>query len=58
MLNSIAIVEHPAGSPRLHYLVTVMSNVLRKNSAVVHQSFATWLHRLLERQHGAVTGDQ
>jgi hypothetical protein len=58
MLNSIAIVEHPAGSPRLHYLVTVMSNVLRKNSAVVHQSLATWLHRLLERQHGTGTVSQ
>jgi hypothetical protein len=58
MLNSIAIVEHPAGSPRLHYLVAVMSNVLRKNSAVVHQSLATWLHRLLERQHGTASGSQ
>ncbi len=51
MLNSIAIVEYPAGNPRLHYFVAVMSNVLRKNSAVVHQTLATWLHRLLERHH-------
>lgn len=52
MLNSVAIVEHPAAAPRLHYLVVVMSNVLRKNSAVVHQTLATWLHRLLEKTHG------
>ena len=58
MLNSIAIIEHPAGSPNLRYLVVVMSNVLRKNSAVVHQSLATWLHRLLERHHGTKTGGQ
>ena len=51
MLNSVAIVEHPAGNPKLRYLVVVMSNVLRKNSAVVHQSLATWLHRLMERHH-------
>ena len=58
MLNSVAIIEHPAGNPSLRYLVVVMSNVLRKNSAVVHQSLATWLHRLLERQHGKTAGDQ
>ena len=58
MLNSVAIIEHPAGNPRLHYLVVVMSNVLRKNSAVVHQSLATWLHRLLERQHGTRKSSQ
>jgi hypothetical protein len=52
MMNSVAIVEVPAGKHRLHYLVTVMSNVLRKNSAVEHQSLATRLHRLIEGYHG------
>jgi hypothetical protein len=52
MMNSVAIVEAPAGNHRLHYLVAVMSNVLRKNSAVEHQSFATRLHRLIEGYHG------
>jgi hypothetical protein len=51
MMNSVAIVEAPAGNHRLHYLVAVMSNVLRKNSAVEHQTFATRLHRLIEGYH-------
>jgi len=51
MLNSVAVIEEPAGEPKLHYLVAVMSNVLRENSAVVHQSLATWLHRLIEARH-------
>lgn len=52
LLNSVAIVEYPAGERRLYYLVVVMSNVLRKNSAVEHQSLATRLHRLIEVSHG------
>jgi hypothetical protein len=53
MMNSVAIIEAPAGSARLHYMVAVMSNVLRKNSALEHQTFATRLHRLIEGYHGA-----
>ncbi len=56
MMNSVAIVEATAGSRRLHYLVAVMSNVLRKNSAVEHQSFATRLHRLIEGYHQETSG--
>lgn len=52
-MNSVAIVEAPAESRKLHYLVVVMSNVLRKNSAVEHQTLATRLHRLIERYHAA-----
>ena len=52
LLNSVAIVEYPAGERRLYYLVVVMSNVLRKNSAVEHQSLATRVHRLIEVSHG------
>ncbi len=47
-MHSVAIVEHPAGDPKQVYLVTMTSNVLNKNSAVAHQSFATRLHRLME----------
>ncbi|WP_410474074.1 serine hydrolase [Guyparkeria sp. TX1] len=47
-MHSVAIVEHPAGDPEQVYLVTMTSNVLNKNSAVAHQSFATRLHRLME----------
>lgn len=54
LLNSVAIVEHPAPEPRLHYLVVVMSNVLRKNSALLHQTLATEIHGLMEKRHPGV----
>ena len=50
-LNSATIVEtHDPGQP-LHYIVVVLSNVLKKNSAEEHKNLATQIHRLLERQH-------
>jgi len=51
LMNSVAIVEAPAGERKLYYIVTLMSNVLRRNSAVDHQTFATRLHRLIEAYH-------
>jgi len=48
LMNSVAIVESPAGDPRMFYMVALTSNVLKKNSAVEHQTFATRLHRLLK----------
>jgi len=51
MLNSVAIVEYPADARKYYYMVVVMSNVLRKNSAVAHQTLATRIHRLIEAQH-------
>jgi hypothetical protein len=50
-MNSVAIVESPAGDYRLDYMVTLISNVLRKNSAVDHQALATRIHRLIEAAH-------
>jgi len=50
-LASIAIIEAPAGDTRLRYMVAVMSNVLRVNSAVAHQSLAMRIHRLIESLH-------
>jgi len=47
-LASLAIVESPAAKRQLNYIVVVMSNVLRKNSAVAHQTLATRIHRLIE----------
>lgn len=44
VMNSVAIVEQPDG--RIYY-VTLMSNILRKNSAVEHQTLATQIDRLL-----------
>ncbi len=52
LLNSVAIVESPAGKPDgLFYLVVVSSNILRKNAAVAHQTLATRIHRLLQKRH-------
>jgi hypothetical protein len=50
-MNSVAIIEHPAGERRLYYMVTVVSNVLRRNSASVHMELATRLQRLIESLH-------
>ncbi len=52
-MNSVAVVEYPAGGPRLYYMTTLISNVLRKNSAVDHQTLATRIHRLIEKAHPA-----
>jgi hypothetical protein len=48
-MNSVAIVEYPAGDNRLFYISTLISNVLRKNSAVDHQTMGTRIHRLIEK---------
>jgi hypothetical protein len=53
LMNSVAIVESPAGEPRMFYLVALTSNVLKKNSAVEHQTFATRLQALLRGLHSA-----
>ena len=50
-MNSVAVIEHPSSPRRIHYVVTLMSNVLRRNSAVDHQSLATRLQRLMEQRH-------
>ncbi len=51
LMNSVAIVEYPAGRPRLYYMVAIMSNVLRKNSAVDHQTLGTRIQRLIQSYH-------
>lgn len=53
LMNSVVIVESPAGAPGMYYMVTLTSNVLRKNSAVAHQTFATRVHRLLQERRSA-----
>ncbi len=50
-MNSFAIVESPAGERELHYMVMLISNVLRKNSAVDHQTLGTKIHRLMQQAH-------
>jgi hypothetical protein len=51
-LASTAIVETHGHRPPLKYIVVVLSNVLRKNSAEVHENFATDLQNLIARTHG------
>lgn len=48
LMNSVAIIE----SPGLYYMVTITSNVLRKNSALEQQTLATRLHQLMQSLHG------
>jgi hypothetical protein len=43
-MNSIAVIETPAGQDRLFYMVSVLSNVLRKNSAQDHRDLARAIH--------------
>ncbi len=50
-MNSFAIVESPAADRDLHYMVMLISNVLRKNSAVDHQTLGTRIQRLMETAH-------
>jgi len=52
-LASVAIVESAPGALAgpSHYLVAVMSNVLRVNSAVAHQTLAMRIHRLIVALH-------
>ena len=44
-MNSVCIVEQPGGGPR--YMVVLMSNVLRRNSAYDHQILATRIDKLI-----------
>ncbi|MGD8311532.1 MAG: peptidoglycan-binding domain-containing protein [Gammaproteobacteria bacterium] len=50
-MNSVAIVESPAGQNRLYYMVTVLSNVLRKNSAQDHRDLARAIQGMLLNDH-------
>jgi len=50
-MNSLAIVESPAGQGRLYYMTTVLSNVLRKNSAQDHRDLARAIQAMLLVDH-------
>jgi hypothetical protein len=52
-MNSVAIIESEEEGRSLRYMVVVLSNVLRKNSAVEHQTFAMRIHRLIESRNAA-----
>ncbi len=50
-MNSVAIIETPAGQDRLFYSVAVLSNVLKKNSAEDHRDLARAVHGMLLNEH-------
>jgi hypothetical protein len=52
-MNSIAVIETPAGQDRAYYMVAVLSNVLRKNSAVDHRDLARAIHAQMMKDHPA-----
>ena len=51
-LASVAIIESPTEPPQLRYMVIVMSDVLKVNSAVAHQTLALRIHRMIQKRHG------
>jgi hypothetical protein len=55
-MNSAAVIESPAGEPRLFYLVALLSNVLRKNSAADHAELARAIHARLRADHAPPPG--
>jgi hypothetical protein len=54
-MNSVAIVEQEIEGQKLQYMVIVISNVLRQNSAVDHQNLGTGIHRLIKAEHALGT---
>jgi hypothetical protein len=50
-MNSTAIIESPAVGRRLYYMSTLVTNILRKNSAAEHQALATRLQQLIAADH-------
>ena len=54
-MNSVAIVEQQIGETQLRYMVVLISNVLRQNSALDHQTLGTDIHRLIKYQNGVLS---
>ena len=50
-LNSVTMVETDEPGRRLQYIVVLLSNVLRKDSAQIHKQVATEIHEIMERDH-------
>jgi hypothetical protein len=50
-LNSVTMVETDEPGRRLQYVVVLLSNVLRKDSAQIHKQVATQIHEMMERDH-------
>jgi len=50
-LNSVTMVETDEPGRKLQYIVVLLSNVLRKDSAEIHKQLATQIHEMMERDH-------
>ena len=53
-MNSLAIIENTNDGYQLQYIAALISNVLRVNSAVEHQTFGMRIHRMIEKAHPPV----
>jgi hypothetical protein len=52
-MNSATVVESPARERQLFYISTLVTNILRKNSAGEHQALATRLHEAIGKSQPA-----
>lgn len=52
-MNSVAMVEAVDQTQKLHYVAAVLSNVLRRDSAELHQTLGTRIHELVQALHPA-----
>ena len=52
-MNSLAIIETTNDGYQLDYIAGLISNVLRVNSAVEHQTFGMRIQRMIEKAHPA-----
>ena len=50
-MNSTAIIESPAKGRKLYYMTTLVTNILRKNSAAEHQALATQIQGVMVKLH-------
>jgi hypothetical protein len=51
-MNSVVIVEQDVTDTKLHYIVVVISNVLRENSAEDHQALGARVHAIIRQRNG------
>jgi len=54
-MNSVVIIEQEIDTVKLQYMVVVLSNVLKKNSADVHQQLGAGIHQLIKAENAAGT---
>ncbi len=54
-MNSVAIVEQEIDAVKLQYMVIIISNVLKRNSAEVHQQLGGEIHKLIKAEHAVGT---